>query len=259
MGNTPQSLFLPETTQTTKNMYAISTHCLHAEPLESALDKLAPHTGHVEIMSDGPHLLTDTKLLESYSFNYSIHAPSHGVNIASVLEPIRRASVEVIADTFALAAEVDAPVVVHLGYFAWEYEYDLAEQHLRASLAQIRAESIQYGVTYFIENMGNWGYFFLKEPKDLPLLDSALFCLDVGHANECGTLDAFLTAPFAHVHLHDNNGKHDSHEAVGKGNINFDNVMKQVRENNIKTPVIEVESFEGALETLDILTKRYGV
>ncbi|HJK20591.1 MAG TPA: sugar phosphate isomerase/epimerase, partial [Methanocorpusculum sp.] len=60
------------------------------------------------------------------------------------------------------------------------------------------------------------------------------------------------------VHLHDNNGKHDSHDAVGKGNIDFDAVMKRVRENNIKTPVIEVESFEGALETLDILTKRYG-
>ncbi|HJK50409.1 MAG TPA: sugar phosphate isomerase/epimerase, partial [Methanocorpusculum sp.] len=68
-------------------MYAISTHCLHAEPLAAALDKLAPHTDHVEIMSDGPHLLSDTKLLESYSFQYSIHAPSRGVNIASVLEP----------------------------------------------------------------------------------------------------------------------------------------------------------------------------
>ncbi len=239
-------------------MYAISTHCLHAEPLATALDKLAPHTDHVEIMSDGPHLLSDTKLLESYSFQYSIHAPSRGVNIASVLEPIRRASVEVIADTFALAAEVDAPVVVHPGYFAWEYEYDLAEKHLRASLAQIRAESIQYGVTYFIENMGNWGYFFLKEPKDLPLLDGALFCLDVGHANECGNLGEFLQTPFAHVHLHDNNGKHDSNDAVGKGTIDFDAVMKRVRENNIKKTGSEVESFEGALETLDILTKRYG-
>ena len=175
-----------------------------------------------------------------------------------MLEPIRRASVEVIADTFALAAEVDAPVVVHPGYFAWEYEYDLAEKHLRASLAQIRAESIQYGVTYFIENMGNWGYFFLKDPKDLPLLDGALFCLDVGHANECGNLGEFLQTPFTREHLHDNNGKYDSHDAVGKGNIDFDAVMKRVRENNIKTPVIEVESFEGALETLDILTKRYG-
>lgn len=240
-------------------MYSISTHCLHAESLTSALDKLSFHTEHVEIMSDGPHLLTDTKLLESYNFKYSIHAPSRGVNIASVLEPIRRTSVEVITNTFALAAEVNAPVVIHPGYFAWEYEYVLAEQHLRASLAQIHAESIQYGVTYFIENMGNWGYFFLKEPKDLYLLDGALFCLDVGHANECGNFDTFLATSFAHVHLHDNNGKYDSHETIGKGNINFDKVLKRVRENNIKIPVIEVKSFEGTIKTLDILTKHYGV
>ncbi|HJJ92673.1 MAG TPA: sugar phosphate isomerase/epimerase [Methanocorpusculum sp.] len=238
-------------------MYAISTHCLHVEPLESALDKLAPYTEYVEIMSDGPHLLIDTTLLESYSFDYSIHAPSRSVNIASVLEPIRRASVEVIEDTFALAAEIDAPVVIHPGYFAWEYEYNLAEQHLRASLAQIRAASIQYGITYFIENMGNWGYFFLKEPKDLSILEGVAFCLDIGHANECGNLDAFLTTPFAHVHLHDNNGKHDTHDVIGKGNIDFDNVMKRIYENNIKNPVIEVGSFSGAIETLNILKNQY--
>jgi sugar phosphate isomerase/epimerase len=210
-------------------------------------------------MSDGPHLLTDTELLESYSFEYSIHAPSHGINIASVLEPIRRTSVEIVTDTFALAAEVDAPVVIHPGYFAWEYEYDLAEQHLRTSLAQIRAGSIQYGVTYFIENMGNWGYYFLKEPKDLSLLDGALLCLDVGHANECSSFDTFLATPFSHIHLHDNDGKCDSHETIGKGNIDFNKVLKRIRENNIETPVIEVGSFEGAIETLDILMKRYGV
>ncbi|MDR3101859.1 MAG: sugar phosphate isomerase/epimerase [Methanocalculaceae archaeon] len=240
-------------------MYSISTNCLPSEPLAAALDKLVPHTEHVEIMSDGQHLLTDTSLLESYNFHYSIHAPSRGVNLASVLEPIRRASVEVIADTFALAAEVDAPVVIHPGYFAWEYEYDLAKQHLYTSLTQICAESLQYGVTYFIENMGNWGYFFLKEPKDMPFLGSAPLCLDVGHANECDSLNQFLSFPFAHVHLHDNSGKYGIHASIGRGNIDFDAVMKRVRENNIQTPVIEVKSFDGALETLAILIRRYGV
>ena len=80
----------------------------------------------------------------------------------------------------------------------------------------------------------------------------------MGHANECGNLDQFRPHPFSHVHRHDNNGKHDSHESIGKGNIDFDAVMKRVAENRIKTPVIEVESFDGALETLAILTKRYG-
>ena len=233
--------------------YSISTHCLHSDPLDTVLDTLAPHTDHVEIMDDGPHFLTGAELLHSYSYTYSIHAPSRGVNLASVLEPIRRAAVEVIHDTFSIAAEVGAPVVIHPGYIAWEYERELAGRNLRASLAQIRSDAAEFGVTYFIENMGNWGYFYLKTPDDIGLLDGALFCLDVGHANECGNLPAFLEVPFSHVHLHDNDGKHDSHSAVGEGTIDFDAVMKKVRENGIRNPVIEAGTLDGALRSLTLL------
>lgn len=236
--------------------YSISTHCLHSDPLATVLDTLAPYTEYVEIMDDGPHLLTDADLLHSYSYKYSIHAPSRGVNLASVLEPIRRAAVEVIRDTFSIAAEVDAPVVIHPGYIAWEYERELAGKNLRASLAQIRSDAADYGVTYFIENMGNWGYFYLKTPDDIALLDGALFCLDVGHANECGDLPAFLEVPFSHIHLHDNDGRHDSHSAIGTGNIDFDAVMTKVRENRVSHPVIEVETLEGALQSISALEER---
>lgn len=236
--------------------YSLSTHCLHSTPLDAVLEILAPHTGHVEIMDDGPHFLTDAALLLSYSYKYSIHAPSRGVNLASVLEPIRRAAVEVIHDTLSIAAEVDAPIVIHPGYIAWEYERELAGKNLRASLAQIRSDAAEFGVTYFIENMGNWGYFYLQTPADIELLDGALFCLDVGHANECGTLKEFLEIPFSHVHLHDNDGKHDSHSAIGEGNIDFNKVMTKVRENNVSHPVIEVETLEGALQSLNVLRER---
>jgi sugar phosphate isomerase/epimerase len=236
--------------------YSISTHCLHSDPLATVLDTLAPYTAYVEIMDDGPHLLTDADLLHSYSYKYSIHAPSRGVNLASVLEPIRRAAVEVIRDTFSIAAEVDAPVVIHPGYIAWEYEQELAGKNLRASLAQIRSDAADYGVTYFIENMGNWGYFYLKTPDDIELLDGALFCLDVGHANECSVLPEFLEVPFSHIHLHDNDGRHDSHSAIGTGNIDFDAVMTKVRENRVCHPVIEVETLEGALESISALEER---
>jgi len=222
-------------------------------PLDSVLEILAPHTDHVEIMDDGPHLLRDAELLLSYPYKYSIHAPSRGVNLASILEPIRRAAVEVIHDTFSIAAEVDAPVVIHPGYIAWEYERELAGKNLRASLAQIRSDAAEFGVTYFIENMGNWGYFYLQTPADIDLLDGALFCLDVGHANECGVLPEFLEVPFSHVHLHDNDGKHDSHSTIGEGNINFDAVMTTVLENKISHPVIEVETLDGALQSLNVL------
>ena len=236
--------------------YSISTHCLHSIPLDAALETLAPHTNYVEIMDDGPHFMADAGTLLSYSYKYSIHAPARGVNLASVLEPIRRAAVEVIRDTFSIAAEVGAPVVIHPGYCAWEYERDLACKNLRTSLAQIRSDAAEYGVTYYVENMGNWGYFYLQTPADIGLLDGALFCLDVGHANECGNLPEFLDIPFSHIHLHDNNGKHDTHSAIGDGTIDFQTVMNKIRENNIAHPVIEVETFEGALASLATLEER---
>ena len=237
--------------------YSISTHCLHSIPLDAALEKLAPHTKYVEIMDDGPHFMTDAGTLLSYSYKYSIHAPARGVNPASVLEPIRRAALEVIRDTFSIAAEVNAPVVIHPGYSAWEYERDLANKNLRLSLAQIHLDAEEYGVTYYIENMGNWGYFYLQTPADIGLLNGAGFCLDVGHANECGNLPEFLDIPFSHIHLHDNNGKHDTHSAIGDGTIDFHPVMNKIRENKIAHPVIEVGTFEGALSSLATL-KEWG-
>lgn len=233
--------------------YSISTHCLISKPLCDALDNLAPHTKYVEIMSDGLHLLSGCESLSSYDFKYSIHSPSRGVNIASVLEPIRSASVEVVKTMFPIASEFNAPVIIHPGYFAWEYEKDTAEASLKKSIGEIKKSAEDYGVRFFIENMGNWGYFFLKTPDDFHLLENSEFCLDVGHANEVGVLDDFLKVPFGHIHLHDNFGKKDSHFAVGEGNIDFAKVMGKIKENKVEHPVIEVETFEGALLSLERL------
>jgi sugar phosphate isomerase/epimerase len=239
-------------------MYAISTHCLSRISLSEAFDTLSLHTGNVEIMSDGLHYLTDTEIPESYSFAYSLHAPARGVNIASVLEPIRRASVEVTAAAFALAADLNAPVVVHPGYYAWEDDYERAALQLRSSLKELHETADQAGVTFFLENMGDWGHFFLKSPEDLSLTGDTGFCLDTGHAGQCRNLAAFLEVPFSHVHLHDNDGTADSHAAIGEGTIDFDAVMAAVRKNRVSCPVIETETLAGALSSLEILRDRYG-
>jgi len=99
-------------------MFAVSTFCLHSVSLTAALDQLTAITDHIEIMDDGLHHLDSADPLMSYSARYTIHAPCRGTNIASLLEPIRRASVEVVRQCFVIAAEVNAGVVVHPGYFA---------------------------------------------------------------------------------------------------------------------------------------------
>jgi sugar phosphate isomerase/epimerase len=235
-------------------MFAVSTFCLHNVPLPAVLDQLTAITDHIEIMDEGLHHLENADPLKNYSARYTIHAPCRGTNIASLLEPIRKASVEVMRQSFSIAAEVNAGVVMHPGYFAWAEERQKAEQQLTKSLTEIAILAREYSVCYFIENMGNWEYFFLKTPDELPLIGDTPLALDTGHAHQNRCLEEFLRFPAAHYHLHDNNGREDSHLAPGKGTIDFRPVMKAVRKNRV-VPVIEVATFDGVIESISLLSR----
>lgn len=233
-------------------MFGISSFCLHEYPLPYALETLSLHSDFVEIMDDGPHFIDSTEILDTFSLRYAFHAPCRTVNIASILEPIRKASVEVIARCFALAAEKSAPVVIHPGYFAWKEERERAERQFEKSFAELNRTAADLSVTYYIENMGNWDYFFLRFPEEMDMIDGVGLALDVGHANLNSCLPAFLSRPFRHVHLHDNDGREDSHSPAGEGSIDFAAVMQAV-ERERATPVVEVATLEGVQKTIEIL------
>jgi sugar phosphate isomerase/epimerase len=233
-------------------MFGVSTFCLHSTPLAEALEELLTITDHIEVMDEGLHHLENADILRGYSARYSIHAPSRGTNLASLLEPIRRASVEVMADCFRIAGEVNARVVLHPGYFAWEVERKKAEHQLMRSLDELHVLSKQYSVDFCVENMGNWEYFLLKTPAELPLIGNTRFALDVGHAHQNHSLEEFLRYPASHFHLHDNDGTEDSHMAVGDGTISFPKVMQSVRKSGI-IPIVEVATLPGVIRSIGVL------
>ena len=231
-------------------MPGISTCCLMNEPLEAALDRLAPLTDLIEIMDEGPHLIADNALIAGYTQRFVLHAPFHGINIASLFEPIRRASVRVTADCFARAAAIGAlGVVVHPGYFAWEQERAGADRQFRKSLRQLRAAGAEHGVAFWFENMGNMNFFNLRTPAGLDLIDGSGLALDTGHAHLNGCLDGFLRMPFFHMHLHDNNGKADTHSAIGEGKIDFQPVKRALARNKA-TAVFEMKDFPSVTRSL---------
>jgi len=237
-------------------MFGISTFCLHAKPLPDALGELSQITGYVEVMDEGLHALDGAGVLEQYSLKYSIHAPSRGTNLASLLEPIRRASVEVMEECFTVAAEVNADVVVHPGYFAWQEERQKAERQFMRSRDELAAIASDLSVAFAFENMGDWEYFLLKCPEEIPLIGDCNFALDVGHAHQNHCLTEFLKVPASHYHLHDNNASADSHDPVGKGTIPFPDVIAAVKKSGV-TPVIEVATYEGTLESIRTLEAFY--
>lgn len=205
-------------------------------------------------MDDGPHYLSTPVILENYDARFYFHAPCRSVNIASGLEPIRRASVEVLDQCFCVAAEVNAPVIIHPGYFTWRGEEKRALSQFRQSLDELSRAAEELSVTFFVENMGNWDYFFIRYPSELEIIDGYGLALDIGHAHLNGCLDDFLAVPIAHFHLHDNNGKEDTHAPIGVGTIDFKKVMAVVKKSRI-VPIIEVETFMGVETSIATLEK----
>jgi len=233
-------------------MLGVSTYCLHGEPLDSALEQLSGITSMVEVMDEGYHFLVDTSILEAYPFHYTIHAPYHGINIASLFETIRRASIEVTLDCFSVAAEIGANVVVHPGYYAWEQERSSARVQFNKSLRELSCAAEDLSMAFYFENMGDMDYFLLRTPGELDLLGDAGFALDVGHANLNNCLAAFLETPIDHMHIHDNKGRKDTHSAIGEGNIDFGDVMETLQRGHV-TPVLEVATFEGVVRSIEAL------
>jgi sugar phosphate isomerase/epimerase len=233
-------------------MIGISTYCLLEEPLDVALDRLSSLTDIIEVVDEGPHFVSSPELFESYSADFILHAPYHGMNIACLFESIRRASVEVMIDCFTVAAEIGAAVVLHPGYFAWNQEREQAELQFKKSLQELDRAASERSITFYFENMEDMNFFNLRTPEDLTIIGNTGFTLDVGHANLNQCLPGFLEMKIRHMHIHDNRGKRDTHSPVGEGVIDFVPVMAARRRENA-TAVIEVGSFEGVLKSMKAL------
>jgi sugar phosphate isomerase/epimerase len=100
--------------------------------------------------------------------------------------------------------------------------------------------------------MGDMNFFNLRTPEDLSIIEGTRFTLDVGHANLNQCLPGFLETKISHMHIHDNNGKRDTHSAVGEGDISFPAVMAAMRREHA-TAVIEVKTLDGVMKSIRAL------
>jgi sugar phosphate isomerase/epimerase len=232
----------------------VSSYCLIGRPLDESLDILSGVADLIEVMDEGAHFITDPAVLERYTQDFVIHAPYHGMNIASVFEAIRKASVEVMTDCFAVAAEIGAPVVMHPGYHAWDQEKGEADRQFQQSLRELNDAAADLSLTFWFENMADMNYFHLRTPDDIGLIENTGFTLDTGHANLNHCLPEFLKTGFSHMHIHDNDGRKDTHSAVGEGNIDFSPVIAALREKKA-TAVLEVKDLSGVLRSKEVLDR----
>lgn len=233
----------------------VSTWAYQDLDLNEALQKISEIANRVEILCEARHSLLRPENLEtaqSFGLKYTVHGLVADINIASVYPELREASVRLHGRAIEASATAGAELyVIHPGYAAWSFHWRDAMQALDKSLEELSILQEELGIRLGIENMPKSDWLFFHKPG-LDLHEMGLV-LDVGHAQTCGTLEAFLGHPgLAHVHLHDNSGQNDEHLPLGKGCIDFGPVLKVIEERGV-TAALEQKTEEGVLESLNAL------
>lgn len=237
----------------------ISTWAYHDLPLETALENIANLSKSAEILSEAGHSLLDRKNLETlecFDLAYTVHGLVSDVNIASVHEKIRTASISLHREDIEASAMAGASVyIVHPGYASWPCNKTRAMRALKKSLSELGPMEEEFGIRIALENMSNHDWALCTYPGfDLMGLGLAL---DVGHANTAGALEDFLSCPdVVHLHLHDNTGTKDEHLPLGEGNIEFCAVLDMINSKEVSA-VLELDSDKSVLESIDALSKIY--
>jgi sugar phosphate isomerase/epimerase len=240
-------------------MIGISTFPYIRMSLQDALGQVEPLTPLVEVLSESRHdILRYGEVLSSFNLTYTIHAPITDMNFSSIHAPLRQAALSVLEDVVKCGVEVGAETfVAHPGYIGWSDDYASAKIAMSGSLVEISRLAKEYGVLITIENQPNSDYLLFKTPDVLSELDGLGFTLDVGHANTVGMLDEFLTCDINHIHLHDNNGGTDEHLAIGEGTIEFREVARATKDDEI-TKILELRRSEDIEPSLNRLRELYG-
>lgn len=238
-------------------MIGVSSFAYHDLSLAKALAKIENIASCAEIFSEGKHdLFNDHEVALSYNLRYTVHAPTSDLNLASIREPIRKASLEILKGMAEICTRLDSDVmVVHPGYFAFPSAKESALKAFSRSVPELEKIFLETGVKVCIENMPLWECFIFREPG----LDigNSFFALDVGHANTMGNLKEFLDMEISHFHLHDNNGEGDDHHFIGGGNMDY-SMLEPVLKNTKAVKIIENKHEEDVRKSLAAL-KRMGI
>jgi len=234
----------------------ISTGAYQELPLSAALERVSRISNSAEVLSEGRHSILiqeNVETLNSFKLNYTVHGAVSGTNIASLDPSVRSASIALHKREIALSAKIGAGLyVVHPGYLSWGFRAFRATKSLEKSLEELKAAETEYGVRVALENLPKCLWPFFSSPGlDLKGLGIAL---DVGHANTCDSLNAFLMCPeIIHVHLHDNKGRRDDHLAIGQGSVDFGPVLEMISAKKI-TAVLEHNSEAAVIESMKAIS-----
>jgi len=205
---------------------------------------------YVELTMDPPEaipqkILTQKRAIQDVLHRYGMgivaHLPTF-VWTSDLYESLRRASLQENFIALEAAAELGIEkVVLHPGFITGlgKFLLDKAKRYAMDSLEAILKKAIHLNITLCIENMFPRAHF-LSQPHEFQSVFETFqeirLTLDIGHANLGGGKNKsseFIRLygyRIGHVHANDNFGKEDSHLPIGAGIIDFEKIMKELKE-----------------------------
>lgn len=239
-------------------------------PIADMFELVAEHKFELfEIIAEGLHYLPSCwhelkTLLDSYDFKVTVHAPLSDINIASINAEIRACALREVRTALLLTYKLELELLTfHPGHLS------PLTLLTRSTAVKLNCESIVQIIKWAndlelklaLENLpfknrtlcttaGEFQHVLESEPQ-------LRICFDIGHANIAGEIENFikLKSRFINIHLHDNDGKVDSHWVIGSGNIDFQQILKQVLKGYKGDIVIEANSIEEGSESRDRLIR----
>jgi sugar phosphate isomerase/epimerase len=239
-------------------MIAMSSPALSLKPFQEALEFVARRFEAWEIVGEGLHFLPDVEkdfleLTPSYNMRFSVHTPLSDVNIGSLNPRMRRAALNEVLRSIEAAGRLGiTPFTIHPGFLTplGQINKGGAWNATRDSILEAEKVARDAGVVLALENMPNMPISMITNPDDLMRMiegTEVRVCLDIGHAHTTNNIKDYLPywRRFANIHIHDNDGRHDQHMAIGDGTIDFPPVLQRLKgyEGNF---VIEARKIEGA-------------
>jgi sugar phosphate isomerase/epimerase len=241
---------------------SVSTLALYPKPFDSILTCLEDKgLEYCEVINEYPYDSISHEIIDSYNIKISVHAPLSDINIASHNKAIRESSISQVKQSIDMASELEPTVVVHPGsmpILGDKFPDKIREYNINA-LRECSKYAEDCGVRMCIENMPNINGLFCRNLNELEEIANevdAYITLDVGHANNMGISadDMFKSKLIRHIHLSDNDGSFDNHNALGSANINFEKLFKNIKKSNYNDIlVVEVKSPQEVTESLDYL------
>ncbi len=205
---------------------------------------------YVELTMDPPEAIPQKivaqkkkiqEILKRYEMSIMGHLPTF-LWTSDLYESLRRVSLQENFDAMEAASELGIrKLVLHPGYITGlgKFLLDTARGYGMESIDAILKKAGGLGMTICVENMFPQAHF-LTNPQEFQDLFETFpdlrLTLDVGHANLGGGRNKspeFIHRyghRIGHVHANDNFGKEDNHLPIGAGIIDFERILKDLRE-----------------------------